>query len=283
MRYPRTNARLLVFARYGPADDEGRMYGGPKRTHVLTHSELMVMIEDEERQELMDILWDEAPKRPAAAASSAGFGLRARNPALSRDEEDRLINALREKIPQMTVQLLERLLHQEIGDGEARTFHAVQQLLLSEQKMRLKRLRALFPKPDERFIDRIKLKLHDLYINPPKREDRDVFSFSDNMISKNGSLMVQLEDVNDPVSKLNVSLLRDDCGLKTDRFRPPPSNVYLASAGPGAGGDPSKKVRVSDRVLFTVEGKARYIKGTKQFRASQFPDLIAYKDQPWYD
>lgn len=129
-RYPKSSGLLSVFALYGPLDNKGQLRGGKFGSRVVTENELVAMVKEIEREDLINIFTD--------------------NANLSRAQEEQVLqetNSVKAKMltnftKEQVVDLFAAIKRDEEG---GLSFHTLQKLLLELRQARVDSFKEMFP------------------------------------------------------------------------------------------------------------------------------------------
>jgi len=129
-RYPKSSGLLSVFALYGPLDNKGQLRGGKFGCRVVTENELVAMVKEIEREDLINIFTD--------------------NANLSRAQEEQVLqetNSVKAKMltnftKEQVVDLFAAVKRDEEG---GLSFHTLQKLLLDLRQARIDSFKEMFP------------------------------------------------------------------------------------------------------------------------------------------
>lgn len=129
-RYPKSSGLLSVFALYGPLDNSGQLRGGKFGSRVVTENELVAMVREIEREDLINIFTD--------------------NANLSRAQEEQVLTETANIKAKMLTnftreQVIDLLAAVKRDEDGGLSFHTLQRLLLNLRQARVESFKEMFP------------------------------------------------------------------------------------------------------------------------------------------
>jgi len=133
-QHHREMALLTVFALYGPLDEEGNLRSGARRKHVMTRREIVWLLDEVEREDLIDAIIG-----PGRASGLSG----SEKAEILKTAE---INAVQARLRSYTKEEVRGLFaHEDRAADGGLSFHHMQQIVTEERAARI--LRAFHPMP----------------------------------------------------------------------------------------------------------------------------------------
>eukprot|EP01040_Poterioochromonas_malhamensis_P015456 gene15456-17297_t len=139
LQHPLTNARLFIFALYGPLDQNGKLRSGRGGQHVLMEYELDEMCMQIEREDLIQV-YMHRPRDMATLVTSE-------QEAIINQADAHLKRAKgRAMLPQLRQEEIEDLFQDFSRDMEGKiSFHEAQEMLHKYREDRVKRFKLVYP------------------------------------------------------------------------------------------------------------------------------------------
>jgi hypothetical protein len=216
-QYPLSAGRLFVFGRYGPLAADGHLRSGIRGEHVVSHTELKVMVEELTREDLLQVYVG--------------------NACLQRDEQDEVIKAADSKqkaaFRYSREELRALFAHLPRTEGGRVAFSSLQDVIRKERARRVASMKVMYPALTSKVAAaghggkpqggaragagaggggrrQPSPSLFTSSLRPRKIDDTEAFLVNHELLNRHAYKICNVEDGSLPALTQNVRLLLDD-------------------------------------------------------------------------